>query len=86
MLAYVTKGDDIHVLGSLGMLATLLQTKGCVIDFSLLTIASFAVFLIYISPFSRSLELDESMLDVLGILPQRKQHKKLLLVCVILPF
>ncbi|GKA37618.1 cysteine--tRNA ligase 2, cytoplasmic [Tanacetum coccineum] len=26
-------------------------------------------------------ELDESMLDALGILPQRKQHKKLLLVC-----
>ncbi|XP_057420756.1 protein TRANSPARENT TESTA 9-like isoform X3 [Lotus japonicus] len=55
LLAYVTKGDDIHVLGSLGMLATLLQTK----------------------------ELDESMLDVLGILPQRKQHKKLLLQALV---
>ncbi|KAJ1400641.1 CLEC16A/TT9, N-terminal [Sesbania bispinosa] len=51
LLAYVTKGDDIQVLGSLSVLATLLQTK----------------------------ELDESMLDGLGILPQRKQHKKLLL-------
>jgi hypothetical protein len=28
-------------------------------------------------------ELDESMLDALGILPQRKQHKKLLLVSTI---
>ena len=35
---------------------------------------------------SCSVELDESMLDGLGILPQRKQHKKLLLVCYILPF
>ncbi|GJU65280.1 hypothetical protein Tco_1247115 [Tanacetum coccineum] len=30
---------------------------------------------------SESAKLDESMLDALGILPQRKQHKKLLLVC-----
>lgn len=30
---------------------------------------------------SHFVELDESMLDGLGILPQRKQHKKLLLVC-----
>ncbi|CAM8891940.1 unnamed protein product [Rhodiola kirilowii] len=51
LLAYVTKGDDIQVLGSLSMLATFLQTK----------------------------ELDESVLDALGILPQRKHHKKLLL-------
>ncbi|GFY80537.1 hypothetical protein Acr_01g0003460 [Actinidia rufa] len=51
LLSYVTSGDDVQVLGSLTMLATLLQTK----------------------------ELDESMLDALGILPQRKQHKKLLL-------
>jgi len=28
-------------------------------------------------------ELDESMLDALGILPQRKQHKKLLLVSTV---
>ncbi|KAE9601631.1 putative armadillo-like helical protein [Lupinus albus] len=51
LLSYITNGDDIQVLGSLSMLATLLQTK----------------------------ELDESVLDGLGILPQRKQHKKLLL-------
>ncbi|CAJ1975840.1 unnamed protein product [Sphenostylis stenocarpa] len=51
LLTYVTKGDDVQVLGSLSVLATLLQTK----------------------------ELDESMLDRLGILPQRKQHKKQLL-------
>ncbi|XP_027192516.1 protein TRANSPARENT TESTA 9-like isoform X3 [Cicer arietinum] len=55
LLAYVTKGDDIQVLGSLSVLATLLQTK----------------------------ELDESMLDGLGILPQRKQHKKLLLQALV---
>ncbi|GKD19178.1 hypothetical protein Tco_1208336, partial [Tanacetum coccineum] len=30
---------------------------------------------------SESAELDESMLDALGILPQCKHHKKLLLVC-----
>ncbi|KAK7243169.1 hypothetical protein RIF29_37957 [Crotalaria pallida] len=51
LLSYIAKGDDIQVLGSLSVLATLLQTK----------------------------ELDESVLDGLGILPQRKQHKKLLL-------
>jgi len=28
LLAYVTKGDDVQVLGSLSVLATLLQTKG----------------------------------------------------------
>ncbi|KAK2412504.1 protein TRANSPARENT TESTA [Trifolium repens] len=55
LLAYVTKGDDIQVLGSLSVLATLLRTK----------------------------ELDESMLDGLGILPQRKQHKKLLLQALV---
>ncbi|XP_045811847.1 protein TRANSPARENT TESTA 9-like isoform X12 [Trifolium pratense] len=55
LLAYVTKGDDIQVLGSLSVLATLLKTK----------------------------ELDESMLDGLGILPQRKQHKKLLLQALV---
>lgn len=51
LLTYVTGGDDVQVLGSLNVLATLLQTK----------------------------ELDETMLDALGILPQRKQHKKRLL-------
>ncbi|KAF9612942.1 hypothetical protein IFM89_004645 [Coptis chinensis] len=51
LLSYILDGNDVQVLGSLSVLATLLQTK----------------------------ELDESMLDALGILPQRKQHKKLLL-------
>nr|XP_027188555.1 protein TRANSPARENT TESTA 9-like isoform X3 [Cicer arietinum] len=55
LLEYVTEGDDVQVLGSLSVLATLLQTK----------------------------ELDESMLDGLGILPQRKQHKKLLLQALV---
>ncbi|KAJ0090946.1 hypothetical protein Patl1_14089 [Pistacia atlantica] len=55
LLSYITSGDDVHVLGSLSVLATLLQTK----------------------------ELDESMLDALGILPQRKQHKKLLLEALV---
>lgn len=55
LLAYVTKGNDVQVLGSLSVLATLLQTK----------------------------ELDESMLDWLGILPQRKQHKKQLLQALV---
>ncbi|KAG9141783.1 hypothetical protein Leryth_023501 [Lithospermum erythrorhizon] len=55
LLFYITSGDDIHVSGSLSLLATLLQTK----------------------------ELDESMLDALGILPQRKQHKKFLLQALV---
>ncbi|KAJ0965598.1 hypothetical protein J5N97_026736 [Dioscorea zingiberensis] len=55
LLSYIVSGDDIQVLGSLSLLATLLQTK----------------------------ELDESMLDGLGILPQRKQHKKLLLQALV---
>ncbi|PON75424.1 CLEC16A-like protein [Trema orientale] len=55
LLYYVTSGDDVQVLGSLCVLATLLQTK----------------------------ELDESMLDALGILPQRKQHKRLLLEALV---
>ncbi|KAG9449202.1 hypothetical protein H6P81_009167 [Aristolochia fimbriata] len=55
LLSYIVSGDCIQVLGSLSMLATLLQTK----------------------------ELDESMLDALGILPQRKQHKKLLLQALV---
>ncbi|KAK7303943.1 hypothetical protein RJT34_14870 [Clitoria ternatea] len=55
LLAYVTKGDDVQVLGCLSVLATLLQTK----------------------------ELDESTLDGLGILPQRKQHKKQLLQALV---
>ncbi|KAL2340519.1 hypothetical protein Fmac_008459 [Flemingia macrophylla] len=55
LLGYVRKGTDVQVLGSLSVLATLLQTK----------------------------ELDESMLDRLGILPQRKQHKKQLLQALV---
>ncbi|KAA8535829.1 hypothetical protein F0562_030851 [Nyssa sinensis] len=55
LLSYVTDGDDVQVLGSLSVLATLLQTK----------------------------ELDESMLEALGILPQRKKHKKLLLQALV---
>ncbi|XP_039686417.1 protein TRANSPARENT TESTA 9 isoform X4 [Medicago truncatula] len=55
LLEYVTGGADVQVLGSLSVLATLLQTK----------------------------ELDESMLDGLGILPQRKQQKKLLLQALV---
>ncbi|KAJ4964247.1 hypothetical protein NE237_024186 [Protea cynaroides] len=55
LLSYVVSGNDIQVLGSLSVLATLLQTK----------------------------ELDESMLDAFGILPQRKQHKKLLLQALV---
>ncbi|GAB2274634.1 hypothetical protein Dimus_009403 [Dionaea muscipula] len=55
LLSYVTTGSDVLVLGSLIVLATLLQTK----------------------------ELDEPMLDALGILPQRKQHKKLLLALLL---
>ncbi|KAG4113271.1 hypothetical protein ERO13_D13G212300v2 [Gossypium hirsutum] len=48
LLSYVTDGDDARALGSLSVLATLLQTK-----------------------------------DGLGILPQRKQHKKLLLQALV---
>lgn len=33
LLSYVTSGDDVHVLGSLSVLATLLQTKGYIIEF-----------------------------------------------------
>ncbi|ERN07456.1 uncharacterized protein LOC18435675 isoform X2 [Amborella trichopoda] len=55
LLSYVVNGNEIQVLGSLSLLATLLQTK----------------------------ELDESVLDVLGLLPQRKQHKKLLLQALV---
>ncbi|GMH03133.1 hypothetical protein Nepgr_004972 [Nepenthes gracilis] len=55
LLSYITNGSDVQVLGSLSVLATLLQTK----------------------------ELDESMLDALGILPLRKQHKKLLLEALV---
>jgi len=78
LLAYVTKGDDVQVLGSLSVLATLLQTKGCISTHTH-TLNCFILFCLLSKV--RSSELDESMLDGLGILPQRKQHKKLLLVC-----
>ncbi|WOL13843.1 hypothetical protein Cni_G22623 [Canna indica] len=55
LLSYIAQGDEPQVLGSLSLLATLLQTK----------------------------ELDETVLDGLGILPQRKQHKKLLLQALV---
>ncbi|XP_074280692.1 protein TRANSPARENT TESTA 9 isoform X2 [Silene latifolia] len=55
VLSYLNIGSDIQALGSLSLMATLLQTK----------------------------ELEESMLDALGILPQRKQHKKLLLQALV---
>lgn len=55
LLSFIVHGNDVQVLGSLSVLATLLQTK----------------------------ELEESMLDALGILPQRKQHKKLLLQALV---
>lgn len=75
LLCYVTKGDDVQVLGSLSVLATLLQTKGCIIKF-----IYFSALNMLSDWISGHTELDESMLDALGILPQRKQHKKLLLV------
>ena len=84
MLSYITGGDAFEALGSLCLFATLLQTKG---------------FLSILSPdychycgfpqkniiqvHAGFTELDESMLDALGILPQRKQHKKLLLVSTV---
>ncbi|KAG6507052.1 hypothetical protein ZIOFF_032392 [Zingiber officinale] len=55
LLSYIIHGDELQVLGSLCLLATLLQTK----------------------------ELDDSVLDGLGILPQRKQHKKLVLQALV---
>lgn len=55
LLSYLISGDDVLVVGSFGLLATLLQTK----------------------------ELDESVLEGLGILPQRRQQKKLLLQALV---
>ncbi|MFS7967096.1 hypothetical protein Hanom_Chr09g00781711 [Helianthus anomalus] len=55
LISYITSGKDMQVVGSLSLLATILQAK----------------------------ELDESLLDALGILPQRKQHKKLLLKALV---
>lgn len=84
MLSYITGGDGSQALGSLCLFATLLQTKGVLNIFS----SDYR----YHCGFPRNItiqvhvgfsELDESMLDALGILPQRKQHKKLLLVSTI---
>lgn len=77
MLSHITIGDNLQVLGALNVLATLLQTKGEIIT-DIQLCSSVLLFLSCISIFF--VELDESMLDALGILPQRKQHKKLLLV------
>lgn len=96
MISYITSGDDVQVAGSLSVLATLLQTKGYIAEMQislhllLITVSlpnSTSVkltqlFLVTVSDqICTFVELDESMLDSLGILPQRKQHKKLLLVC-----
>lgn len=77
LLSFLTSGDDVLVLGSLGVLATLLQTKGYLADIWLTSALLLFLFTYCVFP---PVELDESMLDALGILPQRKQHKKLLLV------
>lgn len=77
------------VLGSLSVIATLLQTKGytttnysvTLLKWLLLSLATSSITVNSLNPMF--VELDESMLDALGILPQRKQHKKLLLVSVI---
>ena len=77
LLSYIAIGDDVQVMGSINVMATLLQAKGCI---------TVLVQLMFYSKFVSSLtillfaELDESMLDALGILPERKKHKKLLLV------
>jgi hypothetical protein len=54
LLSYITVGDDLQVLGSLSMLATLLQTKGFLFGIIqlLLLLISIAVILLDIS-FSR---------------------------------
>lgn len=72
----------MQVVGSLSLLATFLQTKGCM----LLNIVIYCHYFLIMDShrISELSELDESMLDALGILPQRKQHKKLLLVCALL--
>lgn len=30
LLSYITTGDDVQVMGSINVMATLLQTKGCI--------------------------------------------------------
>ncbi|XP_050940425.1 protein TRANSPARENT TESTA 9 isoform X3 [Cucumis melo] len=80
LLSHITTGDDVQVLGALSVLATLLQTKGQISAAIQLPSVHFSVL---ITPPKFSVELDESMLDALGILPQRKQHKKLLLEALV---
>jgi hypothetical protein len=50
LLSYLTSGDDVLVLGSLGVLATLLQTKGeFYYNSAYFTTASFSLYLLTIS-------------------------------------
>ncbi|KAG5559714.1 hypothetical protein RHGRI_009283 [Rhododendron griersonianum] len=80
LLSYVTSGDDVQVLGSLSVLATFLQTKGCTSDSSIVLDYCLQLFS---HQFLWDVELEETMLDAIGILPQRKQHKKLLLQALV---
>jgi protein CLEC16A len=84
LLSYITGGDAFQALGSLCLFATLLQTKGFLKIYSP-DYRYYCVFpkSIIIQVHVGFTELDESMLDALGILPQRKQHKKLLLVSTV---
>lgn len=79
LLQYISEGDDVQAQGSLFVLATLLQTKGIAI-LAVALYRFFSPFLVLTSYILILVELEESMLDAFGILPQRKQHKKLLLV------
>ncbi|KAF5813334.1 hypothetical protein HanXRQr2_Chr03g0097101 [Helianthus annuus] len=86
LISYITSGDDMQVVGSLSVLTTLLQTKGCML-FIIHTVTCFMItymlIIFFFFFFFEISELDESMLDALGILPRRKQHKKLLLKALI---
>ncbi|KAG7029854.1 hypothetical protein SDJN02_08197, partial [Cucurbita argyrosperma subsp. argyrosperma] len=79
LLSHITTGDDVEVLGALSVLATLLQTEGQIN--AVIQLPSLRYSFLIMHPIS--VELDESMLDALGILPQRKQHKKLLLEALV---
>ncbi len=50
------------------------------VNFTIIRLTSPLLLFLYTYWLFPSVELDESMLDALGILPQRKQHKKQLLV------
>ncbi|KAG6518012.1 hypothetical protein ZIOFF_021413 [Zingiber officinale] len=76
LLAYIIGGDELQIMGSLSLLATLLQTNGQnMAEFSIAYCchASTLKCILYIT------DLDESVLAGLGILSQRKQHKDLFL-------